>query len=100
MSLERNKLVTTIPVLERTFRLSFDVWLGPRGNDVWQNVIHLTTGNDYTRLPAVFIGNNNKCGVAFQTMWYSCSNDLKPQSWIYLEISQQFLSNKVSKIFP
>ena len=98
MSLERNKLVTTIPVLERTFRLSFDVWLGPRGKDVWQNVIHLTTGNDYTKLPAVFIGINNKCGVAFENVWYSCSKDLKTNSWMNLEISQQLLNKKVSEI--
>ena len=90
--------MTTFPVLKKTFRLSFDVWLEPRGNDVWQNVIHLTTGNDYTRLPVVFIGNNNKCGVAFEKGWYFCSNDLKTNIWMNLEISQQLLNKKVSGI--
>ena len=98
IALQRNVLVKTISVLKITFQLSLDVWLEPRGGDVWQNVIHFTTGIDSSRLPAIFTGNNKKCIVVFQSITFICSNLLTSYRWVNLEISQQFLNKKVGNI--
>ena len=60
-----NQLLTTISELGKEFRISMDVWLEPIGNHEWTSVIHFTTGDDSSRLPAIYIGNNNKCLMAF-----------------------------------
>ena len=95
IGLTRNNVVTNIPKLGKTFQISLDVWLEPLGNDVWQSVFHFSTGIDNSRLPAVFIGNNKKCIMVFQSIVFNCKNLLKSHRWVNWEFSQHLVNGKV-----
>ena len=94
--------MTTIPVLTKEFKISFDVGFESDGKEWWESVIHLTTGADNMRLPAVFIGSNSKCLIMFQNLHFHCTHALVPyinnsEQWIHLEIAQQFINHKAGR---
>ena len=41
---QRGKKIGVLPYLGKEFRILFDMWVEPRGNDVWQSVLHFTNG--------------------------------------------------------
>ena len=91
-ALERNQMLTTLPTMAKLFKISSYVWLSPSVRDVWQSVIHFTTGGDLPRLPAIFIGNGNKCLVHFQDIAYRCDNvwgQAMMNRWVFVELEQK-----------
>ena len=71
-----------------------DVWLEPIGNHLWTSVIHFTTDHDNIRLPAIFIGNKNKCLMQMQNVGFNCQNVFgqygkHSHKWMYVEMAQK-----------
>ena len=104
--MERNNLVTTIPVLRKTFQISFSIILFPFPfsfpfKDTWRNIVHFTTGTDNIRLPAIFLGNpkHKKCIIWFESIQFPCYNVLKHGRRLNIDISQQLLNKKARRQF-
>ena len=97
IKLERNKMLTPVPLLQKTFHLTFDLFINQFGNDVWQNVVHFGTGTDNSRLPAIFVGNNKKCGIWFQSIYFPCNSVLGIGKWMKLDIAQYYSKGKVRR---
>ena len=92
---EQNKKVgVAIPFLGREFSISFNMRV-EKPTAFWQNVIHLTTRGNFPRIPAIFIGTNNKLQVYMQNMIYNSKDVLKPNQIMKIEISQKLTNRKV-----
>jgi hypothetical protein len=88
------KVGSDIPYLGREFSISFDMRV-EKPTAHWQNVIHFTTRGNFPRIPALFIGTNNKLQVYMQDMVYNSKDVLKPNQIMKIEISQKLTKRKV-----
>ena len=99
--IEKDNLVTTLSRLDKSFIVSFNLWINKHITSVqYTSVLHLTTGSDYSRIPAVWLHkgmahisnnvNNN------QNYWKNAPyGGLKEGRWIPITISQQEVYKKV-----
>ncbi|XP_065651875.1 uncharacterized protein LOC105847418 isoform X3 [Hydra vulgaris] len=97
----RDNLITSIPLLEKEYSISFK--LKPETfSQVWTNVIHLTTGDNYgkygSRIPAIF-GNPSTLGslqiasaVNGNSNYNFITQPLPLNEWSSIKISQKQLN--------
>jgi len=105
MTIEKSKLVTTLPSIGKEYRISFDLLVAKHtsGNVWWRNVIHFTTGgNDGTygfRTPGVWIFKTNKLHVSSalngnHNAYFDFPKQVEEGKWIKMQISQTLIDNK------
>ena len=96
----QNHKITVLPYLGREFRIQFKMVIQPRSTG-WRSVLHFTTGGNFPRIPAVFIGDNNLLNIHHihnlrdQKLTNNNKKVVKHNKPVGIEIRQELRNDKV-----
>jgi len=92
---KKNQVFKTFKQVSKTFNVSMDVYINDFKKEGWFNVFHMTTGNDGSRVPAiwVYISKNNRliyfCNSVSGNQNYCLEyKNISPKKWYHIEVSQ------------
>ena len=73
------RIIRKFPYLDKTFKFSFFVSVHPKAtqNNIRQNILHCTTGEDDSRIPAVFINEKNELEITMHSLKFTSKAALK-----------------------
>ena len=103
MVLSKNKKITELPYIGKEYSISFELFINKFGNDLYQSVIHLTTGENYadmgSRNPVVWVRKSKQLSVSSSISGMKSLNKripgLKEKKWQKIEITQKPVDGKV-----
>ena len=75
----RGRIIRKFPYLDKTFKFSCFVSVHPKAtqNNIRQNILHCTTGEDDSRIPAVFVNEKNELEITMQSLKFTSKDALK-----------------------
>ena len=75
--------------------MSFLLWIDAPASHIWESVFHFTTGGNYPRIPAIYIGTGNQLHLSMQDLVFFSTNLLKIRKYMKIEMSQKMVKGKV-----
>ena len=95
---QHNKLLATLPIWDKFYRVSFDLWVGSFAGSVnsWSDVLLFeSTGhnccNAGDRVPGIFLNSDGYLTISAQVGTngnYYKNVNIRPYTWIKVEIQQ------------
>ena len=102
LQLVKNKKLTTLASVGKEYFVSFEMKVAKHDTSKdWRNVIHLSTGGDGSRYPAVWLHKDNKLHIASTVSGntnyvYNHKDPLKKGRWTHIAIMQIYENDQVS----
>ena len=102
LQLMKNKQLTKLASVGKEYFVSFEMKVTKHDTSKdWRNVIHLSTGGDGSRYPAVWLHKDNKLHIASTVSGntnyvYNHKDPLKEGEWTHIAIMQIYENDQVS----
>ena len=102
LQLKKNTLLTRIDSIGKEYFVSFEMKVTKHDTSKdWRNVIHLSTGGDGSRYPAVWLHKDNKLHIASTVSgntnyFYNHQDPVKRNEWTHIAIMQIYENDQVS----
>ena len=103
VTLAKNTLITELPYIRKEYSVSFEVFINKMPARPYQNVIHLSTGENYkvegSRIPAVWVTASKEFHITSavsgnMNLWKNLPG-VEESKWYKIEINQKLVDAKV-----